>query len=1136
MITVKKSVLGGMNQDDASQYLEDDAYLNLMNARVVSVSETGRGQRGENVPGTTAIVQTVYPPYGVSFPIGSGIDDARGRIIYVVQNTSDDNGIYCFDRQSGITYAVLYDSQVLGGLNLSKSFRVDRNARVVGDLFYWTDNNNDQRRINIEAGIKMNLASYNTEVEPYSYPMNPEVLTVIRRPPALPLFIQKFEEVGSSIYNNFVKDFSGEFSYRYYYRDGEISVLSTYSPLANYNSKAELYNRIDITFPLLEQIDQDVQRVDLVVRYGNSNNFFVVNSWDKDNATQAAEIAAHNSGTALTYRFYNNKTGEALAFAYVVKPFDSVPLRSKTLEVADQRLFLGNNVIGYDTPTTTSLSAEFAVVEDGGSVDGEWYELSFDTGSTVGTYYVLKIDNIGADSGYYTVLPYPGPEFLPVPTTVDYITELFFLGTDPLGIVSYWGLAPGDVDSFTLTPYTATVTNPPSNVNLIGVEVYKTNAPYRLGVVFYDFADRKCGVVTAETNIYTTPEREYATLSYATLLNWALSNTNALNEIPEWATHYSIVMTKCLRTRFFLVARAKNATYAFKSTAGVYTFLNTTYTASASGIGLDITLLESYGMGYVFAQGDLVKIYIGTDVFTSSIIGQDGGYIICELQDIGNLTTPSPYTDTLFEIYTPYQETVNESFYEVGQTYLVNNPGTSSREYSTLLGSISGDVTILSRSTGSATYLTENMSPNDTYYSVWNTDSGRVNIITNQGQSSEPNTIAYSNVYIEGTANNGMSSFDALDEKNLPNECGPLEKLQVTSKVSEQGHVMLAICRNETASMYLSEVQVVGADSNAFLAQAIAVIGTVNILKGSYGTVNPESVIEFRGLVWWFDALNGKVVQYSANGLFPVSDFKMARFWQRYSAAYLEADTNNLDNINGFHHVASCIDPFTNELLITVPALIYENYANILPSYSSVPSYASSIINRFDIYDQLGKTMSFDFIGNKWRQNYEYMPDWMDYLQTGLYGYKNNCTLYLHNSDTTNWNTWYGTQYPVRLCQSWNIEKLPSAIKDVFDTALECNAAPDFSVLYATYPWIQISDLTDSDYDNPEGVFYAMWFRDRLSPNVTGTADERLYKGDIVKSDSPMTMLEFHQYTSLFYITFSNLGFQISKGTQALIK
>jgi len=1139
MINSKKTLLGGQNGDDAPQLLEPDEYLNLMNARVTSASETGRGLRAENLPGTTTIVENVFPPYGVSFPIGSGIDEVRNRIIYFAQNTFDDHGIYCYEKSSGITYAVLYDSQVIGGLGFSKDSRIDRNVRVVGDLVYWTDDDNQPRRMNIEAGIKMNLDAYVTDVLPYSYPMNPEVLTIIRRPPLYPIAAQKFYQTSPSLSTNFVKDFSGEFCARYAYRDGEISVLSTYSTLMPYNTKEELYNRIDILFANNEYIDQDVQRVDLVVRYGNTNSFFVIYSWDKDNATQAAQIEAHNAGTPLSYSFYFDKIGESLDLAYVVKPFDSVPWQSKTIEIARNRCYLGNNWIGYNTPTTTSLTAAFVTTEEGAGAQGnmckfEYY--NFHTGRTYYTKYLVSIIGTAINDGFYTQPVDSNPN----PGTLAW-ADLVFVGTEEIDVYNFYPGIPGLLEIFyPFSPGTAVeITGAPFSTSLVGASCFKTDASYQIGVVFYDFADRKSGVVTNDDNIYETPDRTYITIAFTTALEWSLSNANAINEIPEWATHYSIVINKCLRTRFFLQARVRNLTYATKDADGLYVFNTDTYAATLNGVAVDITLLNSQGMGYSFAQGDICKIYkYDGSTLTNvsiSIVAQQGNWIVCDLIDIGTIgDTAGPFVDALFEIYTPYQQSTTEPYYEVAQTFVIQDAGTATREYSSLTGAIGGDVTMLMRNDGTDDYLTENMSPNDKYYTIWDTDAGRVNIVTSQGQSHETNTIAFSNVYIQGTNVNGLSSFEALNEKSLPNECGPLYKLQLTSKVSEQGNVMLGICVNETVSIYLGEVQVVGADTNAFLAQAVEVIGTINVLKGSYGTLNPESVIEFRGLVFWFDVLNGKVIQYSANGLQPISDYKQARFFQRYSAEYIQAHTLNLDNINGFHHITTCIDPFTNEFLITLPALIYENYADVLPSYSSVPSYATSIVNRFDIFDRLGKTMSFDILGNKWRQNYEYMPDWMDYLQTGVYGYKNDCTLYLHNSNTNAYNTWYGVEYPVRLCMSWNVKEAPSAIKDVFDTALESNAAPDFTVLYGTYPWVQLTDLESSDYDEPEGVFYARFFRDRLTPGAL-TADQNLYSGNVFKENCPKVMFEFQQYDGLFYVTFVNLGFQISKGTQSLI-
>src|ERR1700680_3082041 len=98
---------------------------------------------------------------------------------------------------------------------------------------------------------------------------------------------------------------------------------------------------------------------------------------------------------------------------------------------------------------------------------------------------------------------------------------------------------------------------------------------------------------------------------------------------------------------------------------------------------------------------------------------------------------------------------------------------------------------------------------------------------------------------------------------------------------------MLAICAaGETASLYLSENIIQATTGDQIVAQTTDVIGYINNLRGSYGTINPESVREFRGNVYWLDALNGKYIQYADNGLFPISNYKMTRYWKLFSDQY----------------------------------------------------------------------------------------------------------------------------------------------------------------------------------------------------------------------------------------------------------
>lgn len=1024
----------GMNGDVSPRLLDSGESLNLMNCRV-GVTEFGRNGRVENFPGTTQISQSVYPPYGINQTIGAVPDNDRNRILYFIHNTFDYHGIYCLDYNtpsSPIVYAVLYDTQVSTGLNFSKSYRIDRNARVSGDLLYWTDNNNEPRRINIEAGIKMNHPSYVTDVAPYSYPMNESVISLIRRPFGLSLIAAKGTD--GTVSENFLNLFSGEFASRFYYRDGEKTVFSTPSEFVNYNTSTDTYNRIVVRFPTTEQFDQDVQIIQLGVRFGNDPNYFIIKEWNKDNPDDLAEIQAHNANiTNLTFNFYNNKAGIPVSNADSVKPSDSIGTRVKTLETANNRLFLSNYTKGYDTPVQTSLSASVTV-------------------------------EVG----------------------------------DP---------------TFT--------------------QSFKCDSSYQIGIRFRDNGKRQSGVITNSDCLVNIPDRTYSTLPYTTMA-WVLSNTNALAEIPDYAVYYDILITKNQRTRFFIEDISSNLQYVVKLQDGTYSYQNT-YNDTIYALAVDISILSSKGMGYTFAEGDMCKLYTSLLViYKLSVIGQDGNYVLLSPQNIGSLT---PMQSAYFEIYTPYKPSEDETFYTVGQSLLVANPGTNLRSYTTTAGTIVGDIsrfrTTINIIIATITIRYESMSPNNLRWQDWFGIYGEANFQTILGQEEKTNFIQWSNPVIQGSFTNGLSTFDALDEKSLPQSMGEINKLQVANKVTEEGNIMLAIGAKETASLYLGEVQLIGASQNAFIASSPGVIGTVNILRGSYGTINPESVVEYLGLVFWIDVLNGVFVQYSSSGLEPVSRYKQSRFFKRYCKDYLDASMGNLDNINGFHHIPTIVDPYHKELSVTLPALIYENYATTLPSYSSVPSYATSIVNRFDLYDQLGKRMCFSFEENKWGSNFEGLAEMYAYLQNTMFAFKNGIP-YTHNTNTTNWNTVYGVEYPIRMCFTGNFN--PSELKVLNNIAVEGNVIPDFTVAYADYPNIQITDLAGSDdaWENQEGQMYAYFLKDRLSPNASGTADQKLFTGDDITDIAIKVMLEFQQYDSLVYINFVNLGYSASRGQKQI--
>lgn len=1121
---------GGLDADNANFAVGPNRVVNAENVRW-GTTDRGTTATVESVGGTVQISESL--PSLTFVTIGSAEDVPNQRTLaFKCCTTGPWHKITCYDKQLGQELDVIFASQVSGGFNWEPNNLI-YSSRVINGLLYWTEYNDRQNKINIDAAIKLNNPSYDTDQDPYVTPIELEVTTLIKRPPRYPLTVERVTQ--ASVVTNFLGNNSFWFAYRYFFRDKETSVISVHSELIPYNAIGESYNSVDITVPFEEKIDQDVERVEIGVRVDNNPQFFGIKVWDKNVPADAQDIEDHNDGTGeLYYRFFNNQVGEPWGDAYSVKYFESVPIKSKTLEIVRNRIHLGNNLAGYDTPLTTSLTATPYDQTDGAAVEGVWYEMVIDDGAGfTETYYVVLIQGIGENSGYYSLTPFPGIPGPPMPFSLDF-TDYEYAGATMSDVFAYFADITIDPDafvvSFGLEGSTSTVTNAPSDITLAGDYIYKSAAPYRLGVVFYDRWDRKCGVLTNDSLLLETSDRDYDTQAYTTSITWTLSNANALEEIPDWAYTYAVVRTKCLRTRNFLQARVRNISYATYDEANdVYLFTTAAYADTLKGVGIRIDALTSFGMGYLFeeANQDVIKVYIDGDnsVYSLRIIAQQGEWLVAQLDDLGALgTTASPKIDAFFEIYTPYFPFTNELFYEVGAKYLVNNAGREDRSYSVIADSIRGDVTILNRTENAASYLVEAMSANDRFYTNWFDDSGRASVVVRSGQVYKPNSIHYSNTFILGSNVNGLCEFEALNEKFVPYECGQIQKLQVTSKVlNQQGAVMLAICEMQTASIYIGEVQVVGSDANAFLAQSPDVIGSINILKGNFGTIDPQTVTEFRGSVWWLDTYNGKVIQYAGNGLFPISNYRMTRFWKLFCDLYNELTTAEIEALGSRPFVFTTVDPHHGELLITIPKLLDTPPKGYLIDYPST-------IYPFDIYDGQAKTIVFklDMAGSEpyWMGAYAFTPEWLTSLQNELYTWKNGI-MWQHNQ--ANYNEFYGVQYKSRVMVVANAN--PNIIKVYQAFSLEVNMIPTLTYFASDTPYTQCTDIMDYEYRNWEGLYYAIIKRNKILPNQAGYTDTNILTGERMRSYIMYCLLEFTVGNNLpLELRFVNFNYDLSRG------
>lgn len=1184
MIPIKNTILSGINNDDDLRLLSEGEYTNLQNARI-GISEYGKGLRLENIPGTSLVTQGVYPPYGVHFTIGSCIDGQRNYLIYANWNSFNDHGIYAYDFATGTTYAIVYDTQIVGGLNFSKSYRIDRNMYVVGDLLFWTDNNNEPKCINYIAGIKFNQPSYVTDVAPYYFPIKYQSSTLIVRPPIYVLTAAK--QTDGSITNNFISLNSFQFTYQYVFINNQYSALADYSLNVPANFKDDTYNNILVKIPFAEFIDNEVQQINLIAKYGNTGTSFIVKSWNKENTQDADEIFSHNLGNVqLQYQFYNNVVGIAVDNVTSVTQFSNVPLKSKTLVPARDRIILANNTLGYDTPmATSSLSvttgtsgSDTTIFKSGGTI-----KLSiqfFDRfkrkcGAVVTSVKVVIPYRTYTQSTFVNAINWSLNNTNAVNEIPDWayyyqilwsknLNNLYFIQ----GMVQEMYYAKKDNDgvyTFTETQFNKTTTA------ALAVNISTFNA---LGIG-YSYSEGDLAVLYryTDTNYYLKVLGQYGNYvllsptdvgkivnNYSfTLLPFSYLNTADTAYLPANAdnpvTSGEITVQSApeaglnpdpptLGDTNFIINNSTLATRTFiVSGTATYTITGTSITIPNLVFRVAVTNPPASGATYVdlFSQAGVPGTYTNSFSVTVTVpAGYNKITLIGLFPDVvtvtlisGSLNFTQDGSLNLVELYTPNQENVNEQYYGYGSIYDVTNPGELTRVYGTTSGTIIGDAFRPSRTINASTiYYPEAMSPNDLVYQLWNRSLSFSNVVDYIGQQVKKSSLAFSDTFINGSNVNGLCSFQPSNQKDIGISGGQIQKIVLTNKKQEDGTVMLVLTDNETVSIYLGETQVVASAKNTFISVSDGFIGTINSLRGNSGTVHPESVIQYLGNVYWVDANNGYISQYSPNGIDFISSYKMSRFFQRYLKNYLAASAGNLDNINGFHHISMMVDPFHKRIQVVLPGLIYDNYAATLPSYSSIPSYATSIINRLDAYDELAKTMSFDFINNKWKESFQYMPEWSDYCIDKMVAFKNG-VLYVHDADTTNYNRFYGTFYPVRLALVPKTD--PSAILDVLGIELETNTAPNFTVAYSPYPNVQITDLQASDYTDREGVQDSYLLRDRLSPNASGTADERLYTGDVIKSATPILFFEWQAYTALFYLNFVNTYVDVSRGQKQLL-
>jgi len=632
-----------------------------------------------------------------------------------------------------------------------------------------------------------------------------------------------------------------------------------------------------------------------------------------------------------------------------------------------------------------------------------------------------------------------------------------------------------------LLPYKPAFLNPvvASNVPAHLDKYLKMGGVYGLAMMPIDRINRRCAIVVKpqlKLPFWTENVQKYYPYLASQQAIGAVKFTLNLVDKPEiWETERYFLRTTNQRQQNFLQFPAFDIKYviSYDTTAASTTnpaetvIQETTYeTRQANriwiGIPKSILAYNRFKTGsnksWTFSEGDRLIFknnfdgayfaeYINVSVLGTS---PDLNYFIIESQD----RFPQLEKGAVFEIYSPnFNDIQTELYYEFPVVVPVLDAGTPNRRFATTTVDLNtGDTyrrgRIVPIFEGVNTSLIEDVAVSDFYPSTVQ-DIGRFNIDDNTfGQLFRTNTVRYSEKFINNTKLNGLSDFQGLSEITTPMDFGALNKLILTSDApSDPGgmsnrQVMLAIHVNKAASIYIGEVVFSDTAGSATVSTSDKVLGSIRMLKGDYGTVNPESVVAYDGLVFWWDAIRGKTVQYAQDGLTAVQDYKMISAGERWKSQY------------GGQRAFGMIDPYNYTYYLTLG-------------------------------DRQKETVGFNYAKNGWQSYYSFTPENYSYIGTTLVSFRSG-ELWLHNSNV--FNNFYGTQYSSQVRVVSNLAEL--TLKLFFNFREVASGKwwmPEITTVpNASYPTGMLSRLKPDNMSLKEGDIWGSFLKDINDPAFTG--------------------------------------------------
>lgn len=444
---------------------------------------------------------------------------------------------------------------------------------------------------------------------------------------------------------------------------------------------------------------------------------------------------------------------------------------------------------------------------------------------------------------------------------------------------------------------------------------WKHGNDIQFGIVYFDEADRRTPVCTDDNLRLHIPFYNEIDIITGLPVSPGIPQISweVFNRPPQWATKYRWVRTLNQQLNFYVEWAVNTVQYVSDDlTTVVGQALARFILIDISNFDKFVELHPNTTIAYTFEKGDRIR-------FMKDASGIDFGKyydyeILQVIQTVGinyivlenDVNLPILGPGDTYELYTPRLDSNERIFYEFGETYLIDartqnglleyvHTGLSQDQQflpapAGLLTSIPATGTFI---TGDA-YFRERVIPIGTgftapppiiqdprisdYFDSEDQSIGRVHSVDEIGEVVRDTAIRFSDRYIPGSKVNGLTRFQALNQKDLNHNYGLINRFMLIGD-----DVLQCECDNsKIVSMYVNKnlLRQNVATTDLLVALSNEVLPQSNILQRTLGTQNPESVVinDYQDVFMWDKNLNA-VVRYTGNELREIDKVKLRYFF-----------------------------------------------------------------------------------------------------------------------------------------------------------------------------------------------------------------------------------------------------------------